>query len=373
MKLYWQLTRYLRQNSPRLIIPKGALVAFGENDIGLVFPGTDGQAPVYDSTSAVGLTAGTVTGGAGGTTFDQLAPAATAKGQLLMYTGTTWAANGSPSFDGLMLRSANVTNPGGWQMVPANPGNIPTPGQKDALAGNPGSPSATNLYLTEDAIGSAVQAWDADLDGLSALSGTGFVVRTGTATYTVRSLTAGAGITITNVDGVSGSPTIAATATTGGSGGGGPGYEKTKPADQGVTSRLFGIQDTDMTIGSLPAGMYQVFSAFYFRAHATPDFACALSHTALAGVTLAYSWQDGPAANNPLMLAAGTSVTQATATPSGAFPNNGFGIHLIGTLWIHTGLTSDLYGTWGQAITSSTLAATLHRGSFIRAIPLILY
>jgi hypothetical protein len=59
------------------------------------------------------------------------------------------------------------------------------------------------------AIGSVVQAWDADLDAIAALATTGILVRTGAATYTLRTLTAGNDITITNADGVSGSPTIA--------------------------------------------------------------------------------------------------------------------------------------------------------------------
>lgn len=50
---------------------------------------------------------------------------------------------------------------------------------------------------------------DADLIALAALAGTGLLARTGSATYALRTLTAGSGITITNGDGVSGNPTIA--------------------------------------------------------------------------------------------------------------------------------------------------------------------
>ena len=54
------------------------------------------------------------------------------------------------------------------------------------------------------------QPADADLDGISGLSTTGLVVRTGAGSYATRSLTQpAAGITITNPDGVSGSPTFA--------------------------------------------------------------------------------------------------------------------------------------------------------------------
>ena len=62
------------------------------------------------------------------------------------------------------------------------------------------------------AIGAAsgVQAYDAGLDALAAKTTTGIVVQTGNDTFTSVSLTApAAGITITNADGVAGSPTFA--------------------------------------------------------------------------------------------------------------------------------------------------------------------
>ena len=58
--------------------------------------------------------------------------------------------------------------------------------------------------------GSGVQAWDAGLDNLAALAGTGIVVETADGVFANRSLVQpGAGITITNADGVSGNPTFA--------------------------------------------------------------------------------------------------------------------------------------------------------------------
>lgn len=58
------------------------------------------------------------------------------------------------------------------------------------------------------------QPLDSDLTALAALASTGLIARTGSGTVSARTLTAGTGISISNGDGVSGNPTISATATT---------------------------------------------------------------------------------------------------------------------------------------------------------------
>lgn len=55
------------------------------------------------------------------------------------------------------------------------------------------------------------QALDADLTAIAGLASSGMIARTGAGTAAVRTITAGTGITVTNGDGVSGNPTVAAT------------------------------------------------------------------------------------------------------------------------------------------------------------------
>ena len=69
---------------------------------------------------------------------------------------------------------------------------------------------AIELVKTQLAADIAVlQPADADLTALAALATTGFIARTAAGAVATRALTAGAGIAVTNSDGVAGNPTIA--------------------------------------------------------------------------------------------------------------------------------------------------------------------
>lgn len=64
-------------------------------------------------------------------------------------------------------------------------------------------------FLFDDLVGTSVQAWDADLDAIAALSSTGLAARTAANTWAQRTITGTANeITVTNGNGVSGDPTL---------------------------------------------------------------------------------------------------------------------------------------------------------------------
>jgi hypothetical protein len=115
-----------------------------------------------------------------------------------------------PGGGGGGVTSVNVS--GGTTGLTFTGGPITTAGtitMAGTLAVASGGTGATSSGAALAAL--SAQPLDADLTALAGLGGTGLAVRTAANTWAQRSLTAGAGISITNPDGVAGNPTISAT------------------------------------------------------------------------------------------------------------------------------------------------------------------
>jgi hypothetical protein len=119
--------------------------------------------------------------------LSDLASASTARTNLGLGTIATQASNN------VTLTGGSIT--GITDLAVADGGT----GASDAAT------ARTNLGL---AIGTNVQAFDADLSALAGLSSNGMLSRTGNGSAAARSITAGTGISVSNGDGVSGNPTI---------------------------------------------------------------------------------------------------------------------------------------------------------------------
>ncbi len=111
-------------------------------------------------------------------------------------TNVTLTLGGTPAT--ALLKATSIT--AGWA------------GSLAVARGGTGSTTAINARTALGvAVGSDVQAWDADLDAVAALAATaGFLSRTGAGAFAARTLVAGSGVTISNPTGAAGDPTISA-------------------------------------------------------------------------------------------------------------------------------------------------------------------
>ncbi|HRK05818.1 MAG TPA: hypothetical protein PLW14_12060 [Chlorobiota bacterium] len=183
-----------------------------------------GNGSGYTVANITGTSPITVTNGAGtiaiGFNGETLPTSATVN-STLRWNGSDWVANAGVLADG----SNNLNVTGGLDVD----GTATIGALNGVVKATAGVLSAGQVNLTSEVTGvlpianggtgannatTALanlngQPLDADLTAVAGLSSNGIVVRTGAGAFTTRSLTQGANITITNADGVAGSPTIA--------------------------------------------------------------------------------------------------------------------------------------------------------------------
>jgi hypothetical protein len=178
------------------------------NVVGDVTGNVTGNATGNAGTATALQTGRTFTIGSTGKTFDGTANVAWTLAEIgvnnaTLTLATSGIATGSQTFTANQGADATFT-----VNVPAtNIGSSGTGGTRSIT-----SSTGTGTSITYTASDVGAQASNAQLTALAGLATNGIIARTGTNTVAARTLTAGTNITITNGDGVSGNPTISATA-----------------------------------------------------------------------------------------------------------------------------------------------------------------
>jgi trimeric autotransporter adhesin len=163
-------------------------------------------------------------------TTDAITPALPSAGDIVIYTNSTGNLCSVDSAGTVIVYAAGVTQEQVEDYVGAliQASSSVQPTYNDAAASltlavipaGVDHNSLANLttgnphtqYLQTSVASSTYQPLDGDLTALSALAGTGVIVRTAANTATTRTIAAGTGVTLSNGDGVSGNPTVSLSA-----------------------------------------------------------------------------------------------------------------------------------------------------------------
>ncbi len=122
-------------------------------------------------------------------------------------TGSAWATS-SPSSSRTVLGTGSIATQSA-SSVTITGGVIAGITPLTVLDGGTGANNISDAQVNLGVvIGTNVQAYSAELAGLAAYNTNGIVVRSGSGTYTGRTLVASTGLTMTNGTGVSGNPTL---------------------------------------------------------------------------------------------------------------------------------------------------------------------
>lgn len=141
-----------------------------------------------------------LTAGGGGGTVTSIATANGVTGGTITNTGTIELTGQALALHNLASNGVIArTGSGTMAARTITAGTGITVSNGDGVSGNPTIAVTSSTY----------QPLDSDLTAIAALSSNGMIARTSTGAAQVRTITGGAGIAVTNGDGVSGNPTIA--------------------------------------------------------------------------------------------------------------------------------------------------------------------